>query len=355
MDVAALKKEARAKGTSARRLLELAAMDVSLSRLVAKAKRTPTSVLEKLSRSSDTSTQAAVASHSNTPSTVLSYLGGHGKYTILKAVAKNPHTPDEVIEKLATHKHSAVREAVACREVLPEAIAVRLAKDPELAIRMMLIRENRTDAVWQILAKDSDPRVRGSVAKISTLSDNLLESFFGDPSQGVRASLGLNFKLASRPDFVDRLLNDADPVVRTTAYRHGKIQHYLRMSSDANVNVRAEAALSLNKNLLNHNDSDTLLKDLFTKFAKDPDPEVRMALTENDQCLADTLIQLATDPDERVRYGVTTNNQTPRVAFEILLKDKSKTRFSMFGEPSPKGQTLGQLAKEGLEALEEEV
>lgn len=354
MDINELKKEARAKGTSAQRLLELAAMDTSLSRLIAKAKRTPASVLEKLARSSDTSTQVAVASHPNTSSSVLSYLGGHGKYTILKAVAKNPNTPDAIIEKLAAHKHSAVREAVAWRAVLPEAIAVRLAQDPDVAIRMMLIQDSRTNPVWKILAKDPDPRVRGSVAGVSTISDALLESFFSDPSQGVRADLGLNFKLANRPDWVDRLLEDADPVVRTTAYRHGKIQHYIRMAADPDTNVRAEAALSLNKSLLNHGDPNTLLKKVFTKFAKDSDPEVRIALTENDHCLPELLIQLATDPDERVRYGVTANGQTPKAAFEILLKDKSKTRFSMFGEPSPKGQTLAQLAKEGLESLEEE-
>lgn len=353
MDTAALKKEARAKGTSEKRLLELSAMDVSLSRLIAKAKRTPAPVLEKLARSSDTSTQTAVASHPNTPGSVLSYLGGHGKYTILKAVAKNPNTPDAVIEKLAAHKHSAVREAVAFRRVLPESVAVRLARDTDVAIRMMLVQDGRTDAVWQILAKDPDPRVRGSVAGVSSISDALLEDFFSDPSQDVRAALGLNFKLASRPDCVDRLLEDTDPVVRSTAYRHGKIQHYIRMASDPNANVRAEAALSLNKNLLNQNDPDTLFADLCAKLARDPDPEVRISLTENDHCLPETLLQLATDPDERVRYGVTTNNQTPKAAFEILLKDKSKTRFNMFGEPSPKGQTLAQLAKEGLESLEE--
>jgi hypothetical protein len=355
-------------------------MDIAALKKEAKSKKTAASRLEQLARNPDTSVQQAVAGNPSTPAAALEYLGGHGKFNIRKAVAKNPNTPDAVLEKLSRHKQATVREAVASREVLPESIALHFAKSDEKNLKMALFYRHHSAKVWETLATDTDEEVRESVAGEEAISDALFEQLLKDPNPNVRSALGENEKIQGRPDWLERLSKDPEPLVRKSALVYGGAKMTEHLLYDPSEVVRCEVA-----------ESEHLTNKIVQVLLKDSVEEVRMALAGNDVLFQSvphglaaalvtdvakvrwalagnqdtplvTLEQLAADVEAHIRWQVAQNSSTPKAVLQKLSKDKDKSKFwytdEFAEEQDPEDAeyrtTIAQEAKERLEMMEED-
>ncbi|WP_412026382.1 hypothetical protein [Deinococcus yunweiensis] len=153
LDLKALKREARSRGTSPARLMELAALDPQLSRQVAKSQRTPIPVLEHLAHSHDMQTRRAVATNLSTSPALLCQLGTDNQWTVLKAVALNSHTPSGVLLSLLSHHQKSVRQSVYERQTYPDEIIPTLVQQitPELARALALRRALQPTITFALL------------------------------------------------------------------------------------------------------------------------------------------------------------------------------------------------------------
>ncbi len=329
MDIAALKKEAKSKKTSSKRL-------------------------EELARHADTSVQLAVANNPNTPSAALEYLGGHGKYTILKAVAKHPNTPDNILEKLSTHKHEAVLEALTERSSLPlaavEALSQRLPPT-----RRWWLPKNFSNVIMSkpaLLEKfltDLDDRVLQSAAEYLPLSDAHFEQLLNNPKPFVRARLFQNatlmtdihkrMRLLAHPDEmtraavaqqslslsdIERFINDPSPHVRAAVVGQMQISEAQleTLSHDPNTKVRGAVSgrfFSTPGHLLE-------------RLSHDPEPFVRAGVARNSDSTLGVLEHLARDANEIVRFAVTCNHNAPEKVLEDLARDTSARKFKLEGD-----------------------
>ncbi len=345
----------------------------------AKSKKTAATRLEQLARHSDTSIQQAVTGNPSTPASALEYLGGHGKFNILKAVAKNPNTPDAVLEKLARHKQATVREAVANRDVLPASIALHFAKSDEKNLKRALLYRSHPRKVWEILAADADEDIREVVAREETISEALFEQLLNDTSPQVRQALGYNEKIQNRPDWIERLATDSEPLVRRAALVFGGHSLLERLVHDTSDIVRCGVAES---EFISDDIANLLLKDpseevraelayssflektslaLSLALAADTD-KVRWVLAGNMEAPLQALERLASDPHSHIRWRIAENESTPKAVLQKLLKDKDKHKFwyaDEFGEaqdPEVKEHrtTIAQIAKSTLETIGED-
>ncbi|GGN44896.1 hypothetical protein [Deinococcus daejeonensis] len=133
VDWKSLKRESRKQGTSAKRLLELAAMGPELSREVAKGQHTPPHVLQALAAHPDPLTVAAVASNPNTPPQILEGLSLKNM-ALAKNVSHNKSTPELTLERLAKSQSSSIREAVSYNPSTPLHVLLILRDDPNSAV-----------------------------------------------------------------------------------------------------------------------------------------------------------------------------------------------------------------------------
>lgn len=253
----ALKREARKQGTSAARLLELAALESQISRSIAKAVNTPTSVLEQLARSTDLTTRKLVAANPTTPPALLEILAKDRQWTVLKAVAENPHTPPGTLERLARHKQHTVKTA--------------LLNNPHLPLAALLV-----------LNQDTDVRVRSAVLVQENMPVPLKREALDHPEAEVRASALLG-------------LAGHEP------HRGGLAETDLRMAAqDQDERVRHEAACLLDRDdLAFHRLIPPIqIEDLANQFLSDEDPTVRLAATRraSPTLIAGTLLPMIHKP-----------------------------------------------------------
>lgn len=126
-DLAALKREARRKGTPPERLLELARMRPALAREVARGDNTPPELLAQLVRiqPDDVPTLQKVAANKRTPAQTLVELASHPQAEVVWWVAGNPATPLACLEALTEHPAPKVRSWLVSNPVMPLSVLVR--------------------------------------------------------------------------------------------------------------------------------------------------------------------------------------------------------------------------------------
>lgn len=224
LDLKPLKKEAGDRKTSAARLLELASMDVQLSRSVAKSKHAPAQVLEYLARSSDMTTRRAVAANPTIPLALMEKLARDNQWTVLKAVATNASTPPHLLKHLASHSRDTVRHALFQRDFvplpdevletfvhsphvedrrlltryghpLPQHVLQQLERDPDTQVRLNLVwlqGGKLGDDLLQECLQSQDPQLRWTAAKHTTSAETLAALLLNDPDIGVKCAAARN-------------------------------------------------------------------------------------------------------------------------------------------------------------------
>ncbi|WP_291430537.1 hypothetical protein [Deinococcus sp.] len=129
----ALKREARKQGTSAVRLLQLAALGPELTREVARGQHSPPHLLQALASHPDTLTVEAVASNPHTPPQTLEDLSLKNT-ALAKKVAHNKSTPEATLERLGKSQSDQIREAVSFNPSTPLHVLLMLRDDPNPAV-----------------------------------------------------------------------------------------------------------------------------------------------------------------------------------------------------------------------------
>lgn len=125
-ELKALKREARKKGTSAARLLELAGLGPELSREVAKSENTPPEILAQLAQSADAGTLQRVAANPHTPSQTLATLAKRSNTKIVLNVACNKSTPETILRQLSDHPKQNIRRGVTANAAAPLDLLLKL-------------------------------------------------------------------------------------------------------------------------------------------------------------------------------------------------------------------------------------
>lgn len=126
-DLAALKREARRKGTPPERLLELARMGPELAREVARSDNTLPDILARLVniQPDDLPTLQKVAANKRTPAQTLTELAAHPQAEVVWWAAGNPATPLACLEALTEHPAPKVRSWLVSNPVMPLSVLVR--------------------------------------------------------------------------------------------------------------------------------------------------------------------------------------------------------------------------------------
>ncbi|MCY1704312.1 hypothetical protein [Deinococcus sp. SL84] len=112
LDLTALKREARRKGTPPERLLELAGIGPVIARAVAASKYVVPEILVQLAESEDWVTRARVAHHRRTPLETLEKLAQDGEGGVLRNLLQNDRLPLCTLSTLAAHPNELVHEGV---------------------------------------------------------------------------------------------------------------------------------------------------------------------------------------------------------------------------------------------------
>ncbi|MGX9687008.1 hypothetical protein ACTQ9L_07660 [Deinococcus wulumuqiensis] len=139
-DLAALKREARRKGTPPERLLELARMGPELAREVARSDNTLPDILARLVniQPDDLPTLQKVAANKRTPAQTLTELAAHPQAEVVWWAAGNPATPLACLEALTEHPAPKVRSWLVSNPVMPLSVLVRWQHEFPHLIRIPL-------------------------------------------------------------------------------------------------------------------------------------------------------------------------------------------------------------------------
>ncbi|MFF3468125.1 hypothetical protein [Streptomyces sp. NPDC002619] len=263
--------------------------------------------------------------------------------TLLRGLAGNPSAPAEVLIRLTAANID--RSGLAGRRDLPAEAATVLATDPDVTVRSDLASNpNLPPAVQVVLAGDADPRVRGRLAEGAEyfttvgvhgrripdpLPREVYELLARDPEPKVRRALAFNRHL---PDDVrDVMLNDADPRTAAIAAAEwplaptdrigellsrvtgafGRQMLLLRLNgplpteaahamlTDIDSTAGDASSMGLLRQIAEVADLDAALADRFMAS-----PDLRAAVAANPTLSAEHVADLAHDPDNQVRAAV---------------------------------------------------
>jgi hypothetical protein len=322
VDLASLKQEARSKHTTASRLLELSRMDLQLSRVIAKAKHTPPSVLEALARSGDATTVRAVASNPNASPPTLEFLSKHGQWSVLKALADNPSVSEAIMQQLAVHPRDTVRQALSNRAQLSSSVALTLVRDPDEIVRCQVVNWSwkynwNTDAMFEITSLDDGVLVRTKTAERCGVT-TILERLLSDSEWRVRRTalanprLPLPTLLAHLPEAFPKLQTEESwSITSSIAHRADLTEAWLeRFASHPNATVRS-AVVS------NPGTPEKVVLELL----EDKDWGVLNTAARACVLPLETYWRFAGHENVNVRLGLVQNKNLPRDILEFLTRD----------------------------------
>ena len=347
--LASLKEETRHAGTSARRLRELAGLDIALARQIAGLAHTPASVLKALARHESPGVRVAVANHPSTPSATLAALGTENRAVLLKALARHPRTPAATLGEIARDRRLGVREELMERRATPAGPLFILADDDAINHHKLCMRQGKSigrsrRVIERLLARDE--RTRRGVAAYVPLERELVERLFEDESSFVRAMLFANegidehgrwaARLLEHPDertrmhvargsldavHFERFLEDRAPFVRAglASQMQLPVPHLSKLSRDRNAVVRGAVARRFS-------DVPTAILE---RLAGDREAGVRAMVADSRHATPEMLECLAEDPEEVVRFLVTCHRSTPAKAIASLADDAGETVFTV--------------------------
>ncbi len=222
MDLKALKQVAQNHRTTKERLLELAKLDPSLSREIAKRLTLPLDVSLELCKSDDMSTRAALAKNSQTPVQILEILAGDSQWTVAKAVLgaqvnRTVTLSRLIFETIARHKRHTVRQTAAEYLHCPPDLLEVLSEDAEPAVRASVADNLKVSAeVLHRLASDSDASVVRNVAVHFNTSNETLNLLAKHSNPDIREKSIFPFLSFSRNREIpvarlEMLKDDPDP------------------------------------------------------------------------------------------------------------------------------------------------
>jgi hypothetical protein len=224
MDLNALKKEAKSPSPSPERLLELAKLDPSLSREIAKRYALPLDVARELTKSRDMPTRAALARNHRIPLEILEILARDSQWTVAKAVlgakVNRKITLSRVIfETIARHKRHTVRQSAAEHFLCPADLLEELAADAAPEVRSSVAEHPKaTPELLHRLASDAELRVVWNVATHINTSNKTLDLLAQHPNsrtreQSIYPYLGYSRTREIPVSRLEMLKNDPDPEV----------------------------------------------------------------------------------------------------------------------------------------------
>ncbi|MGW1028516.1 hypothetical protein ACWD4J_33360 [Streptomyces sp. NPDC002577] len=293
-----------------------------------------------------------------------------GLEALLRALAGNPSAPPEVLTRLTAANID--RSGLAGRRDLPADAAAALATDRDVTVRSDLASNpNLPPAVQVVLAGDADPRVRGRLAEGAEyfttvgvhgrripdpLPREVYELLARDPEPKVRRALAFNRHLPD--DLRARMLDDTDP--RTAAIAAvewplaptGRIGELLSRATGAfgrqmlllhlDSPLPAEAArtmltdidsaagdarsVGLLRQIAEVADLDAGLADRFLAS-----PDLRAAVAANPTLSAEHVANLARDPDNHVRAAVVARRGLDPVLRESIPVDYDDRSSNIVG------------------------
>jgi Uncharacterised protein conserved in bacteria (DUF2336) len=214
MDEKNLRAQARAAKTTDERLLELIAIDPSLSKIIACRPLLSDGMYGHLLQLNLTPTLRLMATHGNTPAHVMLQLAQHGNLNVVKALAANPNLSTDALQYLSGHKKPRVREVLATRKELPPRVRAALLADKAASVRTAMI---------------ANPDIREAE----------LDALLDDPSPDVRARLAC---LRTPKRYAGQLLADDHSVVLANAIRYANNEdvnpHFARFMKNTDERVR---------------------------------------------------------------------------------------------------------------------
>lgn len=189
----------------------------------------PAQLIKSWSQRRDYSIRASLAKNPTCPTEVLTLLARDGDYAVRAAAALNPGTPPAVLQELATDSEQFVREQVARNPKSPRDVLDFLSLQNDVAIDAALITNPRinpelavdlglkvAEASWdtpsrvdvarsnlelrrvrEVMALDSDPWVRATVAANAATPSDLVEMLAQDENNDVRSAAASNQKAVS--------------------------------------------------------------------------------------------------------------------------------------------------------------
>ncbi len=192
MDLKALKQEAKKSSTTKERLLELAKLDLSLSREIAKRYTLPLEVAKELCKSRDMPTRAALAKNHTAPLEILEILAKDPQWTVAKAVLgskvnRKIMLSRMIFETIARHKRHTVRQTAAEYLHCPADILEVLSKDMAVEVRASVADNFKVTAeILHRLASDTELRVVWNVANHVNTSSETLDLLATHPNSRTR-------------------------------------------------------------------------------------------------------------------------------------------------------------------------
>lgn len=220
------------------------------------------------------------------------------------AVAQRTHT-EAVLDLLAKDTRPQIRSAVAVSPHASVSLLMALAEDSNHDVRSKVARNPNTPAILlNKLAMDRHADVRACVAANRSAPTDALELLGGDRDNEVRRDVALN---ARTPLHVFEVLaKDNNSAVREVLA----------------TNIKAPATV-------------------LSKFIQDRSKPVREALAQNPSTPSSTLNTLAIDNQVSLRIAVGENRSCPASAFETLAKDSNlQVRDMVARNPAAPGHVL---------------
>ncbi|MBD2579267.1 HEAT repeat domain-containing protein [Oscillatoria sp. FACHB-1406] len=267
---------------------------------IASKRSTPISVLEKLSKDSDSAVRAAIASNRSTPISVLEKLLKDSDSEVRAAIASNRSTPISVFEKLLEDSDSSVRVAIAANHHTPISVFEKLLKNSDSSVRVKIaIAANGHGpiSVFEKLSEDSDSKVRAAIAANGHGPISVFEKLLEDSDSEVRIALAANYHTPI--SVLEKLLEDSDSSVRVKVAENPRtpISVLEKLSNPEHLTELASQSEQLSRLVAKNPHAPS---GLLEKLSQSKDRLTREAVTGNPNTATEVLFELGKEFPEQL-------------------------------------------------------
>jgi len=251
----------------------------------------PPDILEHVSTFASVAIRLAVAKNKRTPESVLVRLSADDPDEGVREAAYGNSTNPvrlETLETLTKHPDSFVRRAVANNKNCQQALLETLRRDKDANVRLAAIKHGAIFIAELVrLASDPDAAIRKFVAEHELVSVSILERLASDDDAAVRLAVALNHKTAQTA--LSKLSREASSEIRQAVAKH-------------------------------HNAPESALLTL----ANDPDGQIRLTVARRADLPASVFRALAHSKFHEYRQAVAINPSCPDEVLEELTHDSAK-------------------------------
>lgn len=231
-------------------------------------------------------------------------------------IATDPTTAVNMLASLARDPAWQVQAGVAEHQAhrLPPDVLAGLLENPDKRIRMALgMCRNLSEETIGALAHDPDPTVRASLADHRHTPD-LLRILSADPALKVRMAVAKNQK--TPVDVLAVLAEAPESAVRWSVARNRSITNEIivMLAHDNDPDVIEELIASMG-------DHSGMTQELWEHLARSNNARVRQKVAECIWVPTNITVALARDPEVQVRLALTANPKTPDAVLHALRND----------------------------------